>query len=882
MSLAGWLNSAIKRIFRRDELAEDMQQELRAHISMHADDLERTGLSRELAERRARIEFGARERIREESYAAMGSNFLDVLLLDMVFALRVLRKSRGFAAAAVLTLAMAIGANAVVFSVLNGMILKPLQVPDPDSLYTLERGSAKEPSLSYPDYIDLRARNRSFSDLAAYSIPQSALDTGNGPEATWGVLASGNYFDALGIHPYLGRFFHEEDEHGPNSAPFIVLSYAYWHTHFHDDPGVVGRALQVNKHPFTIIGVAPESFRGTLVIYSPNFFVPMVDEEQVEGTNDLSDRGTTSVMEVIGHLKPGVTPAQAIQDLNSIGAYLERTYPTQEARSSFALGHPGLLGDQMRAPIQAFMAGLMLLAVLILLAACANLGSLFAARTADRSRELALRLALGSRRQRVLRGLFTEALLVSLAGGALGMSVSVLLLRWLIAWQPFGNFPVHTPIVPDVKVYGLSLGLTVLSGLLFGAVPVGQVLRASPYEIVKAGSARADRRMRARDFLLVIQISLCAVLVTSSLVAVRGMERTLHEHFGFDPEHSILMEIDMHMAGYSGARAAAFERRVLDAVGAIPGVEAAGWSDPLPLSDSEVANVYRDNARDLTAAHADSKTYEFRTSPDYFRADGTRLIAGRSFSPHDDKDSPRVAVVNRRFARTLFGSEEQAVGQHFRKQDGTRVEVVGIVEDGKYNTMGEDPKAAMFLPLLQWPSTARFLVVRSERDHQDLAPQIRGVLHQLDPGLPVNAERREDEMTTMFFGPKMATIVLGIMGVMGAILSIVGIFGLAAYTVSQRLRELGIRMALGARKRELLKAALERALRLLAFGSVAGLALGLLASRALALVVYEATPRDPVVLAGVVLAMALLGVIATWIPAQRALRVDPMALLREE
>jgi predicted permease len=446
---------------------------------------------------------------------------------------------------------------------------------------------------------------------------------------------------------------------------------------------VVGRVLQVNKHPFTIIGVAPESFRGTLVIYSPNFFVPMVDEEQVDGTNNLMDRGTTSIMEVIGHLRPGVTPAQAIEDLNSIGAYLERTYPKQEGRSSFALGQPGLLGDQMRAPIQAFIAGLMLLAVLILLAACANLGSLFAARAADRSKELALRLALGSRRQRVLRGLFTEALLVSLAGGALGMSVSVLLLRWLIAWQPFGNFPVHTPITPDVKVYALSLGLTMLSGFLFGAVPVGQVLGASPYEIVKAGSARKDQRMRARDLLLVMQISLCAVLVTSSLVAVRGMERTLHEHFGFDPEHSILMEIDMHLAGYSGARAAAFEQRVLNAVGAIPGVDAAGWSDPLPLSDSEIANVYRDNDRDLTAAHAAARTYEFRTSPDYLRADGTRLISGRSFSPRDDKDAPRVAVVNRRFARTMFGGEKQAVGQHFSMQDGTRVEVVGIAEDGK-------------------------------------------------------------------------------------------------------------------------------------------------------------------------------------------------------
>jgi predicted permease len=883
MNLPGWLQSGLDRVLRREDVAAEMDEEQRAHIALRADDLERRGMSRGEAERRARVEFGARERIKEENYRALGGNFLDVLAGDVVYALRVLRKSRGFVAAAVLTLAMAIGANAVVFSVLNGMILKPLQVPDPGSLYVLEHGSAKDTNLSYPDYVDLRARNHSFTDLAAFTIPQSTLNTGSGPEATWGVEASGNYFDSLGIRPYLGRFFHEADEHGPNSAPYLVLSFAYWHTHYHEDPGVVGRVLQLNEHPFTIIGVAPQSFRGTLVFYSPSFFVPIVNEVQVDGENGLENRGSRGLIGVIGNLKPGVTPAEAVADLNGIGAYLERTYPKDEARMSFALGSPGLLGDAAGGPIKAFIAGLMLLAILILLAACANLGSLFAARAADRAKEVALRLALGSNRQRVLRGLFTEALLVSLAGGMLGMLISVLLLRWLSVWQPFGNFPVHTPVTPDAKVYALSLALTVLSGFLFGAVPVGQVMRTSPYEVVKTGStARKGRRLNARDLLLAAQISLCAVLVTSSLVAVRGMMRTLHDHFGFNPEHSLLLEIDMHMAGYTGARAAAFEQRVLNAVDAVPGVTAAGWSDPLPLSDTDIANVYRDDTRDLTSAHAAARAYQFRVSPDYLRADGTTLLAGRSLNLLDDKQAPRVAVVSRQFARILFGGEKQAIGQHFRTQDGTRVEVVGIVEDGKYETLGEEAQAAMFLPILQFPSGARFLVVRSSLEEGVLGPELRNVVRQLDPDLPINFEKRYDEMTMVFFGPQMATIVLGIMGVMGAMLSITGIFGLAAYTVSKRLRELGIRVALGARRREVLGTALGRSVRLLAWGSAAGLALGLLATRVLALVVYRATPSDPVVLAGVVAAMALLGLVATWIPAQRALRVDPMQLLREE
>ena len=308
------------------------------------------------------------------------------------------------------------------------------------------------------------------------------------PSLVWGVEASGNYFDALRIQPYLGRFFHASDEHGPNSAPYIVLSYAYWHSHFHDDRGVVGRIVQLNKHPFTILGVAPPEFRGTIVFVSPNFFVPMVNHEQVDGANDLNDRGSRWVFMVMGHLKAGVTPAQATADLNSIGSYLEKTYPKDERQAGFLLARPGLFGDQFGPPVQAFLAGLMLLAGLILLAACANLGSLFAARAADRSREVALRLALGSSRRRILRGLFTEAVLISLVGGAVGLWGSVVLLRWLSVWQPFGNFPMHTPVNPDATVYGLALLLSLVSGLLFGAVPVSQVLRTNPYEVVKSGS----------------------------------------------------------------------------------------------------------------------------------------------------------------------------------------------------------------------------------------------------------------------------------------------------------------------------------------------------------------------------------------------------------
>ena len=808
---------------------------------------------------------------------------MTILLEDLRFSLRQLRKSPGFTITAVLTLAMAIGANAVVFSVMNGLILRPLDLPQAQSLYGIERASDKDMSQSYPDYLDMRNHNHSFDDLAAFTIPQVGLDTGEGPSATWGVEASGNYFDALRIKPYLGRFFHASDEHGANSAPYIVLSYAYWHSHFHDDRGVVGRIVQVNRHPFTILGVAPPEFRGTIVFVSPNFFVPMVNHEQIDGEDTLNARSSRWVFMVMGHLKPGVTVAQATGDVNSIGASLEKAYPKDERQGSFLLARPNLLGDQFGQPARAFLAGLLSLAGLILLAACANLGSLFAARAADRSREVALRLALGSSRKRILRGLFTEALLISLIGGAVGLEGSVALLRWLSDWQPFGNFPMHTPVTPDGVVYGVALLLSLVSGLLFGAVPVSQVLRTSPYEVVKSGSAaRVGRRVTARDILLAVQIAICAVLVTSSMVAVRGLFYALHSNFGFEPRNSMLVSADLHMAGYSGDRVPVMQKRMIDAIATIPGVDSVGLSDGLLLNSRTSSNVFNDRSTDLRPSNATSAAYTFLISPDYLHAEGTKLVAGRAFTWHDDKASPRVAVVNRQFAEKIFGSVTNAMGGYYKMPDGTRIQVVGIAEDGKYGSLTEDPQPAMFLSILQFPSNSEWLVVRSSRDPQQMGQAIRHTLRQLDAGLPVEIEMRLDEIGGVLFPPHMAAVSLGVMGVIGGMLSITGIFGMAAYSVSKRLRELGIRVALGAQRREVLKAALGRAFKLLAFGSTAGLLLGMLASRVLASIVYQATARDPIVLAGVVLAMSLVGLLASWIPARRALAVDPMILLREE
>jgi predicted permease len=804
------------------------------------------------------------------------------MLPDVKFAWRRLLKSPSFAVTAILTLALGIGANAVVFSVLNGLVLHTINVPHPQSFYAIEeRGQSLN---SYPDYLDLRDRNRTFDSVLTFNFAEAALDTGGEPSRVWLYEASGNYFDTLGVKPYLGRFFHSSDEHGFNSSPYIVLSYAYWRSHFAGDPTVVGRSVQLNKHPFTVLGVAAPEFRGTELFMSPALWAPMVDQEQIEGWNGLKERTARSIW-LIGRLKPGVTAAQATGDLQAIATFLKTTYPKDDDGLTLSLSRPGLLGNLLGRPVRAFVAGLMLLAGLILLAACANLGSLFAARAADRSREIALRLALGSTRGNVLRQLLTEAILVALLGGSVGIAGSVVLLRGLSSWQPLPNFPTNLPVHADALTYTVALLLALASGLLFGMVPVRQILRADAWQVVKTGSSTATgaRWFGTRDVLLVVQIALCAVLITASLVAVRGLVRSLHSNMGFEPQNALLVNTDLTMAGYHGDQVPVMQRRMLDAVANLSGVASVGSIDfvPLGLGWNETA-IYAQTATDFRQSKEIGEAITCVVSPQYFQAAGTTLLAGRVTDWRDDKKAPKVAVVNREFARLVFGSVAQAIGGHFKNSDGLLIEVAGVVEDGKYQTLTEEPRAAYFLPLLQSPNSALWLVVRSNGDSQQLAASLHDTLRGLDAGLPLTIVTWQKQLDSALFAARIATISLGILGVLGAMLAITGIFGMASYSVSKRLRELGIRVALGARRKEVLQAALGRTFRLLGTGAVVGLLLGMAASRVLSYIVYQATPRDPAVLGGVILTMLVLGLLAGYVPARRALAIDPAVLLRDQ
>lgn len=810
---------------------------------------------------------------------------MHTLLTDLGYTLRQLRRTPSFALTAILTLTMAIAANVVVFGVVNGLLLHPLPVPQPQQVYQIQGRQSGSIVLSYPNYRDIRDRNSTFSAVSDYRLARIGIGVHGAAQPVWGYEASGNYFDMLGVQPLLGRFFHPAEDSKVNGSPVAVLSYSCWKVRYGGDPHIVGKTIAVNKHPYTILGVAPRSFNGTERFFWPEIWVPIQNAPEIEGYNWLEKRSDSNSW-IVGRLKPGITPAQADADLTHVAARLARDYPDSDKGLTLRVTRPGLLGDALGAPVRSFLIGVMLLALLVLLAACANLGGLFAARTADRARELGIRIAIGSSRARILRQLLTEAIAISAIGGAAAAFIAAALLRALSQWHPARvEIPVQFLVAPGALVYFVAALLALLTGLIFGIVPARQVWRTDPNHTLKATGSAGDPhgRFALRSVLLAVQMALCCLLVTASFVAIRGLHRTFTLPLGVQPQNVIVATLDTHLAGYTDAQQTAVQQHLLHAVASIPGVSVAAYANSTPLSlNQSYTGIYAPGTTDFSSANTKLDAIYYEVSPAYFAAAGTRLLAGRVFTQHDDAHAPRVAIVNQSFAKRLAGTED-AVGRHYFPGPGRETEIVGVVEDGKYSTLTEDPTPAVFLPILQSPDNDTVLLVRSPRNPAQTAAAVRQAIVGVDSGLPVfNVSTWSDALSVMTFPARAATIALGVLGALAMMLAITGIFGLASYTVSHRMRELGIRVALGAQNRQVLRAALGRTFTLLAAGSVAGLLCGIAASRVLASIVYQATASDPLVILGVTLTMACIGLLSAAIPAQRALHIDPARLLRDE
>jgi predicted permease len=648
---------------------------------------------------------------------------------------------------------------------------------------------------------------------------------------------------------------------------------------FDADRGVVGTTVELDKHPFTVVGVAPARFHGNERFVWPDYWMPMV----MEGADFLHSR-TAITVTVIGRLKPGVTPQWATENLNAIAAELAKEYPETDDGQSLRLIHPGLYGDDGDV-IRGFLWSVTALALLVLAAACANLATLFAARAADRSRELALRVALGSSRWRLVRQLLTEAVLVSLIGGAAGLVSARLLLGVLNRSQPFvGSLTVSV----DARVYLAGLALTLASALLFGMAPAWQTWQSSPLQMMKNGPVDSLhlRRFALRDLLLGAQIAICTLLVTASLVAVRGLVRALDAPLGIQPQGAMLADLDLSEARQAGDLTVEKEKAMIEAVRSIPGVTAAGTVSRTPFTGGlHGIPIFRPGTTEFKLNNSVLTPYVFTMSPGYLEAARTRLLDGRDVSWHDTTKTPYVAIVNETFARKMFGEtpwgETAALGQRFIL-GGNLTEVVGVAEDGKYHDMQESPQPVVYVPLSQSEDTETVFVVRSQRAPSEMAAALARTLSGIEPNVPITVESWPDALEDVLFPARAATVALGVMGLLAAMLAVTGIFGMAAYSVSRRTKELGIRVALGARRTHVMSAAVGRPIVLLGVGSVVGLLSGVFATRLLGQIVYQANPRDPVVLGGAVLTMALLGIAASAIPAWRALAVDPSKLMREE
>jgi predicted permease len=743
------------------------------------------------------------------------------------------------------------------------------------------------PELAYPEMREVRDNNTVFAAVAGEQGKNFGLDANGVTRPVMGYEVSGQYFEVFTIQPLLGRLLQRSDDDHPEASDAVVLSYAGWKSHFGSDPNIVGKTVRINKHPYSIVGVTPDGFFGSIKFLQPEFFIPMSNEASLEGVNWLDQWHEKNIFALV-RIKDGVAMPQVQADLSTIAELIRRENPKEEEGLGFKLSRPGLIGDYLGGPVSKFFGGVMGLALIVLLAACANLGSLFAARTADRAREISIRMAIGSGRWRILRQVLVEAFVISIFGGICACGLSWVALSGLSAWRPPTDYPVKFSVMPRPSLILMAFFISILSAVLFGLMPLRQIFKADPNDAIKSGGTQSPggRRWALRDVLLAAQIALCCVTVTAAFVSLRGMTRATTMDLGFNPRNAVLTELQLSQAGYTTETGARIQRQLLDQVVQLPGVKAAGYANTTPLGDDpDTMGIYTTQTTEFKSSNKSFDAFYYYVSPGYFAAAETPLLAGRDVSFADTAKTPPVAVVNQEFVRRFFHGG-QGIGSYFRKFSDAPIQIVGVVADGKYLALGEGQEAAVFYPISQTPNTATTFIIRAQGSGPgtaDLATTVRKVVHDLDPTIPIRQSRPwTTAMAFSFFPAEVATVALSIFGAFGLLLSIAGTFGLASYTVSQRLRELSIRVALGAQGRQILSAALGRMLILLASGSVVGIALGLATSRVLASVVYHASAQDPLVIAAVAFTMMLTGAVAVIGPVRRALHADPAVLLREQ
>ena len=878
----------------------ELDDELQFHVEQHIEAQVSRGVTREEARRQAVIAIGGLTQQKEACRDTHGVTVIDHAMRDIRYAARMLRLNPGFTLVAVLSLALGIGANTAIFSVLNPLIFRPLRVPDAERLcrvFSGRSGGDLYARTSYPNYADLRGNLQAFESLSASSWPvpfSVGLGTGlGGPsqtEVAWGAVVTGNYFSTLGVHTALGRPFLSEEDAVPDARAVVVISHRFWQRKLAADPGVIGRALRLNSREFTIIGVAASQMPQTEPPFPADLWVPMMMQARAMPgeAHKLTSRSDTW-LSVFGRLRPEVTLTQARAELDTWAHRLEGSHPVENR----GLVLPVLTEQDGRARQLPGVAplgwGLLGVVALVLLIACANIASLLLARALARQREFAIRAAVGASRTRLVRQLLTESLLMSLIGGVGGLAVASAATRGLLALTPPLPIEVAVDAGIDVRVLLFTLVVSIGTGLLLGILPAIRFAKQDLTSALKhgdAGTRRTRTRMLARDVLVVGQIAVSLVLLIAAGLFVRSLQQAQHIRVGFDPDNRLLATVDVGRAGYSQERGLTFQTRLLEEVRALPGIVAASFTAHPQLGPGYLGDgrLYVEGEAPVPDDRRPVVYYD-KVAPRYFEAMGTPFLSGRGFTEQDSAGSRSVGVVNETLARGISRGESP-IGKRLRLSNTPAapwIEIIGVVADGKYQSLGEPPQQHLYLPSLQNFHSAMTLVLHTLGDPRSYGQPVRSLVHKLDPDLPVTDVRTMNEHLGFALYPaRVSALLFTISGVLGLLLAMIGVYGLLVFVVRQRTREVGIRIALGARSQDVVWLVARNTIVLLA----AGLGLGLLAAYAatgmMASLLYGLDARDPLTFVAAPLFLLLTAVAATALPARQASRVDPLVALRAE
>ena len=808
---------------------------------------------------------------------------LETLLKDVRYGLRMLRKDPGFTAIAVLTLALGIGANSTVFSWMNATLLNPIPgVSDSSEVVSITRGRAA--SHSYADLVDLRNGSRTLGGLTGFALTSLSL-TGNAkPEQVWGTLATANYFDLLGVKLFLGRGFLPAEDKLLNGAPVAVISYHLWQNRFGGDPSVVGQTIDLNTHAYTIVGIAPRVFQGSYTGLRSEIWVPLMMAPQlVAGGDRLISRGPTW-LQALGRLRPGVRREQAQAELTTLFQEIARQYPDSHKGKNQLTVYP-----LWRAPngANAFFSQLLPillgLAGVVLLLTCFNLANLLLVRSASRQKELAIRLSLGASRQRLVLQLLIESLVLSLAGGVLALLATVWTSNSFMKLAPISNLPVWLSVNVDRRVLLATLIIAVATAVLFGALPALRASATNPISILKdeSGSvAGGVRKARLSAGLAMAQIALCLLLLVSAGLFIRSFRAAHQFNPGFDSHNVLVGSYDLFAEGYKEADGIAFDRQVLEKVATLPGVRSASLADWVPLGFGSRYEEFIPEGY-VAGPHEAIGAGIARVSPGYFATLGIPILRGRDFSPQDAADSQPVVVINEALAKRYWPRRDP-LGKRL-KIAGKWATVVAVARTTNYYDLNEPPQPFIYLPLYQFYSSEATIHVRTAGDPLRSAAAVKQAIHQLNSDLPFfNVAALDERIQAGSFILRMASVFVGVFGMLALALASVGIYGVVAYGAEQRTHEIGIRMALGARPVVVMRMVVGEGMRLAVIGLVVGIVASLGSTRLMSSLLFGVRATDPLTFAGVAILLTLVALVACYLPARRAMRLDPLVALRHE